>query len=321
MKKHNFDCMQFIKKIVDFSPRQYAGEIKTADFIENFLKERKIPFQVQLFKTKVPIEKKAVLKIDGKSINCKSVCFVSGRITKKVKILSSRRQIDEFSKTPAIIFNPDCKGISCAVFFHNVPAVSVSRKDISKIKNAKNIQGEVKIKPISYTARNILVGNTKNPRSICFAHYDSILTGAWDNAGSNAVLMANILWHPETLKNNLFVFTANEELSYDKKPGYWCRGFRFFENKYLHLLKNVQKIIVVDGVGTHKSYWMKEYKHLWPTILIKNLKKFQPRIIRLGTTSKTADQFYHSELDNISNIKKKYILQTIEKLNKKVNEK
>ncbi len=319
MKSPEFDCMSFIRKIVSFSPRQHIGEIKTADFIESFLKQKSIPFKVQRFKTKVPIEEKAILKADGKFIDCKSVCFVSGRITDKFNILSSVKEINEYTNTPAIIFNPYCKGISCAVFFHNVPALSVSYKDITKIKNAKIISGEVKIKPTSYTARNILVGNSKNPTNICFAHYDCILTGAWDNACSVAVLMANILLHPQTLKNTLFVFTANEELSYDKTPGYWCRGFRQFESKYLHLLKKVKNIIVVDGVGTSKSYWIKDYEHLWSTILIKNLKKFQHKIRRLGTTAhKAADAFYHSKLDDMSNIKKKYVLQASRILNKRI---
>lgn len=319
MKADNFNCVQFMKNIVSFSPRQHIGEIKTADFIDSFLRKKNVSFKVHKFKTKVPVERKAVLKTDGKSIPCKSVSLVSGRITNTFNILSSEKEINEFSKTPAIIFNPYCKGISCSVFFHNVPALAICRKDVKKIKKAKKIEGEVKIKPFSYAARNILVGNSKNPKNICFAHYDCLLTGAWDNAGSVAVLMATILSHPQTLKNTLFVFTANEELSYDTKPGYWCYGFRQFESKYFSLLKNAQKIIVVDGVGINKFKWFIDYNSLSQTILIKNLKKFQSKIFLLSNPfDEKAKSVYHSDLDTISNMKKKYLLQTINELNKKL---
>ena len=207
------------------------------------------------------------------------------------------------------------------MFFHNVPALSICRKDVQKIKNAKKVEGEVKIKPGSYAARNILVGNSKNPKNICFAHYDCLLTGAWDNAGSVAVVMANILFYPNTLKNTLFVFTANEELSYDTKPGYWCYGFRQFESKYFSLMKNSKNIIVVDGVGIGQSYWMTEYKHLWSTILLKNLKRFQNKIFLLSTAfDKKSKGLYHGDLDDISHIKQKYLSQAIKKLNEKISQ-
>ena len=316
-KIQEFNPIEFIEKIVSFSPRQYIGEIKTADFIEDFLQKRSIHFHVQKFKTKVPIEKEAFLKADGKVINCKSVSLVSGKIDTKRNITSSF-EADEYIKIPTITFNPYCEGISCGVFFYNAPAVSISRNDVARILKAKNINGFVKVKPMSYVARNILVGNTKNPKFICFAHYDSILTGTWDNAGGVATIMGNILLYPQVLKNTLYVFMANEELSYDK-PAYWCRGFRCFERAYLPLLNGAKKIIVIDGVGITPSYWMTEYVHFRSTILIKNLEKFQSKILRLGaSTSKVAKEIYHSELDVSEGIKKEYILQTIKMLHEKI---
>ncbi len=320
-KKSTFDPIQFITHIVSFSPRQHEGEMKTADFLQGFLQDRNIPFYAQKFTTTVPVQIKASLKADGEEIPCRSVSLVSGDIDNKNQLASSGGDIDEYTTTPTITFNPYCEVISCAVFFHNAPALAVARGNVDKILRAKKIQGTVQVKPTKYIARNILVGNTVNPKTICFAHYDCILTGAWDNAGGVASMMGAILSAPQSLQDTLFVFTANEELSYDKKPAYWCRGFRQFEKKYLSLLERAEKIIVVDGVGISPSYWMTEYRHLESTILINNLKKLLPKTMRLGaSTSKVASAIYHSEADTPSGIKSKYILQTIKQLTEKILE-
>ncbi len=272
-----FDHIDFIRRIIRFSPRQHFGEIKTADFLETFLQEQNISFSTHKFKTTVPVEKLAILTADGKRIPCKSTCFVSGRIPDKNNVISSISDIEEDQIPYNINFNPYCRGISCASFYHH-PAIAIANKNIEKILKAKEVKGLVDIQPTIYVARNVLVGNRKNPAIICFAHYDSILTGAWDNASGVAILMANILLHPETLENTLYVFIANEEVSYDKKPAYWCRGFRRFESKYLALLQNAKRIIVVDGVGITPSYWMTKRENLTSTIYFNNLDKFMPKI-------------------------------------------
>ena len=318
-KIHKFNSIEFIEKIVSFYPRQYTGEMKTADFLENFLRDRGIPFMVQKFKTTVPIEKQASLKADGKIIKCQSVSLVSGKITNKDNLLSCFGEVNEYTNLPTITFNPYSKEISRGVFFHNAPAISISRDDVNYVLKAKIINGLIEIKSQSYTARNIFVGNYKNPKFICFAHYDSISTGAWDNASGVAAVMGNILLYPRELKKTLFIFVANEELSYDKTPGYWCKGFRSFEKTYSHLLKGAQKIIVVDGVGISTSYWMEEFEHLQSTILFNNLVKFKSKIIRLGAkTEQVAKEIYHNKSDVASIIKNKYILQTIKELHKKI---
>lgn len=321
MTTAKFDYIGFIKRLISFSPRQYGGEMKTADFLEDFLQKRHVRFFIQKFNTTVPVEKQAVLKLDGKKISCKSTCFVGGKISGKDNLVSSLSDFDENYAKYNINFNPYCSGISCASFY-NHPAVAVSHADLNKILKAKKVEGSVKVKPTSYTARNILVGNKKNPEIICFAHYDSISKGAWDNASGVSVIMANIILYPQTLRNTLYVFTANEELSYDKKPAYWCRGFRCFEKTYLNLFKKAKKIIVVDGVGISPSYWMTKYENLQSTIFIENLKKFMPKIKRLGaSTSKFAQHLYHSDWDDASQIKMGYLLQTTRQLNKEITKK
>jgi hypothetical protein len=321
MATPKFNHIDFIQKIVSFSPRQYTGEIKTADFLENYLEKRKIDFSIQKFKTKVPVEKKAILKADDKNIPCKSTCFVSGKIPNKENLISSLCKDFQYDEQLGynINFNPSCKSISCACFY-NYPAVAVAGKDINKILNAKKVEGFVEIEPTTYTARNILVGNKTNPKIICFAHYDSVLTGAWDNASGVSTIMASIIQYPETLKSILYVFIANEEMSYDKEPVYWCKGFRAFEERNLALIEKSKRIIVVDGVGISPSYWMDKYENLKSTIFFRQLKKFMPKIRRLGaSTSKFAQYIYHSEQDTIKQIKKKHLIQTCQELHKEIS--
>ena len=318
--KETFNHMRFIKQILKFSPRQYKGEIKTADFLENYLRNRKISFFVQKFKTKFPLEEKAILKADNKKISCKSTSFVSGKIPNKENLISSLCKDFQYDDQLGynINFNPYCPEISCACFY-NYPSVAIASKDLGKIINAKKVWGEVKIKPTTYIARNLLVGNKSEPQIICFAHYDSILTGAWDNASSVSVMMGNILKNPSSLEKTLYVFTVNEEVSYDKKPVYWCRGFREFEKTYQRILRKAKKIIVIDGVGISKSKWMDKYENLISTIFFTNLKGLMPKIKRLGaSTSEVAQNLYHSKLDKIGVLKEKYLTQTSNLLKKEI---
>ena len=106
-----------------------------------------------------------------------------------------------------------------------------------------------------------MVGNLINPKNLVFTHYDSIYSGAVDNASGVAVTLKLILDKPKLLKTTLFVLSGNEELAYDF-PVYWGRGYREFEKKYWPLMKHSQKILIIDGVGNSPTefitdaYWL-----------------------------------------------------------------
>ena len=97
----------------------------------------------------------------------------------------------------------------------------------------------------------ILIGNIKTPRNIIFSHFDSIGNGAIDNASGTAIMIQVILSNKKSLKDNLFVFDGNEEISYDK-PVYWGKGYRNFEKKYGKQISKAEKLIVIDCVGYDK---------------------------------------------------------------------
>jgi hypothetical protein len=307
-----FDFLSFIKSFLVFSPRQLEREKRAANFIVSLLQKYKINYSFHHFWTQVPLIKKAILKADGKKIACKGCAFLSGKIKNKNYLISSLIPSRFFIDKPNINFNPQCKSISLSNFYF-APAVAINRDDLKSIFSAKKVEGEVKVKPIRYKATNILVGNLRNPRIICFAHYDSIEKGAVDNASGVALLLGAILSKPSTFKDNLFVFCANEELSYDK-PTYWGHGFREFERKFFKILKLAKEILVVDCVGQSETKVYRDENSIYLAFPIKNKDKFKNKIKIIAGDIDKLMTIYHSELDNISQIKEKYLKEAFEKI-------
>lgn len=305
--KKQFNILQFIAKLTGFSPRQGKNEIKAAAFIVSALKENKINYSIHRFYTEIPLERKARLVADGKKIKCKSCSFSSGEINDKSNLISSLIPSDYSLDCSNINFNPKCQDISLSNFYF-APSLAVSKNNLSKIMKAKKITGEVKIKSYKYRSQNILVGNTKNPKIIIFAHYDSIEKGVTDNGSGVAVLMNSIVAHPETFSKTLYVFCGNEELSYDK-PTYWGHGFREFEKKYKTILSKSKKIIVVDGVGNNKTNIYRDKNMIYLTFPIKNAKKMENKImVFLGDFEKIMS-VYHSNSDNIKQLKNVHLME------------
>jgi len=303
-----FDYLEFIKKILEFSPRQLEGEIKTSNFIKYFLKKNNIKYFKQIFTTEIPLVKKKSLTVDGVSIDCEASCFISGDISDKSVILSSLIPSAVCQNTANINFNPKCPSISCSNYYF-APAISVTHKGLLKILQGTKIKGEIKVDLVKHKIDNILVGNMNNPEYICFAHYDSIKMGAIDNASGVSLLMSVILNNPKTLKNTLFVFSANEELSYDK-PIYWGHGFRVFEKKYYNLLAKAKKIIVVDSIGNSSPVILDDSKMIKLGFPINNAKKFIKKIIFIAGDFNHLMSVYHSDLDDGRGIKVKYLKET-----------
>ncbi|MDR3169065.1 MAG: M28 family peptidase [Candidatus Peribacteria bacterium] len=284
------------------------------------MKTHQRPYTVQEFTTTVPIQKKAILKADGENIPCRSVGLQSGKITSKATICSSTSEIPSFDKisTPIITFNPYCEAISYNTVFINAPAVAIRPKDVGKVIAAEKIEGYTKIAPTTYIAKNILVGNTTSPQVICFAHYDCRWSGAWDNGGGVTALMGTLLCFPHLLENALFVFWANEEISYDTSPAYRCKGARAFEKKYFHLLEKSKEIVVIDGIGRSSARRINHDEQLTFIFWIKNLKQIQHKIRTLANRTLSDITFYHSELDTLENIKEEHLVKTMQMIRKKM---
>lgn len=301
----NFNPISFINTLIQFSPRQLKGETKAALFIISLLEKNKVPYFLQEFNIKIPVVKKVTLKADKKEIECDGCCFVSGEISDKEYIISSSFPSIICQNNANLNFNPKCSTISNNNYYF-APAISITHKSLFEILKAKNIKGRVDVVPTNHKAINILVGNKKNPKFICFAHYDSIKKGAIDNASGVALLMDIILSNPDKLKNTLYVFSASEELSYDK-PIYWGHGFRVFEKEYYQLLKKVEKIIVIDSIGNGQTVVLNDMEIIKLGFPIKNMKKLAKKIILITGDFEQLMTVYHSDIDDGRGIKKKYL--------------
>lgn len=307
--------LSFIKTLISFSPRQLAGEKKTANFIIDYLKKNKIPYFLEPFFTKIPLVKKAVLFGDGKKIACRGTSFVSGKIEGKSNLISSLIDSKYFLTYPNINFNPQCQTISLSNFYF-APALAVDKKGLWQILKMKKVFGLVEVESKKHQSFNILVGNKISPKNIVFAHYDSIETGATDNASGTAVLMKTILFQPQLLRNNLFVFSGNEELSYDK-PTYWGHGYRIFEKEHKKILRNSRQILVLDclGNGKTKIFNDEQFKHLAFPVADKSLKK------KISVIFGDLDKLmivYHSKADDLSQLKENYLEEAHNLLIKKI---
>ena len=303
-----FNYFKFIQTLVSFSPRQFFGETKTAHFIISLLEKYQVPFYLQRFSLQLPLIKKAVLKADGKILACAGCCYVGGKIIGKDKIISSLLSSIICQTESNINFNPKCPAVSPGNHYF-APAVAVTHKGLVKILKAKDVQGKVIVRSVRHQAANILVGNQKNPRYVCFAHYDSIKKGALDNASGVSVLMGTILASPCTLKNTLYVFSACEELSYEK-PIYRGYGYRIFEKQYHHLLKQVKKVIVLECVGDGPVQILDDPKMIELGFPIKDLTKLMDKIRVVTGDFEHCMTIYHSDLDDGRGLKKKFLQET-----------
>lgn len=311
-----FDPIDFIEGLLQFSPRLGLSERKAAEFIISVLKGNNVAFTVQEFETSVPIARKAWLEADGKRIACLNSSFTGGAIDGKNSIVSSLTPSRLFLEYPNINFNPECPEISLGNFYF-APSVAVSRTDLPKILRAKKVKAETVVEPYNYSAWNILVGNAENPNSIIFAHYDSLATGACDNASGASILMHMVLKQPEFLKKNLFVFAANEELSYDK-PTYWGHGFRAFEEANLSLMASSKRLIAVDCAGNGKNNFDSNDRMIYLAFPIKRSGEWMDKILVLYGDLNKENKVYHSKLDDIKQLNKKSLLEAANLLAKEL---
>lgn len=311
---NKFDVIKFVKELTDLGTRQGAMETKAANTITAFLRKNEIEFILQKFRTTIPFDKRASLIADGKEIACKSTSFVSGKIIGKRSLISSLIPSRFNLFCPNINFNPECKEVSLSNFYF-APAVAVDRDAIAKIIKAEKLDASVEVQAKEYQSTNILVGNCKNPKVIIFAHYDSLGPGATDNAAGVAVLMETVLRNPKIIKENLLVIAGNEELSYDS-PTYWGHGFRIFEKKYKSILDSSNKIIIVDCVGNGKTILEqnKDFNHL--VFPIQKLRLLEGKIFVMYGDLEKMTKVYHSSMDDISQINKKYLLEASQMLDR-----
>lgn len=310
----NNTTLKILTGLLKLSPRTGKREEICLAWLAQELTKTGLVFKIEKFHNQIPRFSKTVLMADKKSIPCKGACFQSGVIMGKANIISSWVECHQ----PNINFNPWSDQISQANLYRQ-PAVAISRQDLPKLLTAQNIRATVQVKPEKFISGNILIGNTRNPNNIIFCHFDSIETGAVDNASGTAVTMSTFIKKPELLKSNLFVLAGSEELSYDKEPAYWGKGYREFEKKHAKLLKTAQRIWVVDSLGNGPTKITKQGDLVHLAFPLKNLKAVKSKVHILHGDMDRLMAVYHSPKDDLEQIRAKYLDQAVESLTKKIS--
>ncbi|MEM0481104.1 MAG: hypothetical protein QXQ14_02910 [Candidatus Aenigmatarchaeota archaeon] len=293
--------IELIKKFSIFYPIRGKNEEKFLNYLTGeVLKD--ISFELQKFKNKIP---KGKIKANVK-VNLENSGLKSGKIENK-NIVNSIYYEDN---KPNINFNPYCKEISLPSFY-NAPSVAIARKDLNKILE-EDVKIKVKVLKERFRSANILIGNLKNPEFLIFSHFDTVLNGAVDNSSGIAVIISLIKEHPELLKNNLFILSGSEELSFENP--YWGYGYRVFEKEYEDLIFSSKRILVVDSVGFTISKIFKNREILWLAFPIRNFEKILNKTFLLSSIFseeklKEYYTFYHSNLDTVKNLKEEFLLQ------------
>ncbi len=301
-----------VKNLTALGGRQDTALQKAYKYLSSVFIKNKIPFKTEMYHVALPVWKNYSLKADGRNIPCLPTGLMSGSITDVYTVASSLVSSPCFLDTPHINFNPKCEIISRADFSF-APALAIARGSLVDLCKAKNIRGEVKVQKKIQDTRQILIGNAKNPRNIVFSHFDSIGTGAVDNASGTALMIQLIIDCPQLLKENLFVLDGNEELSYDK-PVYWGRGYRNFEKKYPGQISQAKKLIAVDCIGYAPTEVLTKGPIIKLAFPIKGVEKLAKKISLVTSDYDSLMEVYHSDDDVPGIIKTKYVKEALEKL-------
>lgn len=296
--------IEFVKKLTSISPRYGVDEIKGAKIIVDELNRLKIDFVEEKFESSVPRISKAELFADGISIPCVGSGAVSGQIPDGKYLISGFGYTGE-GVPYNISYSPITDEIS-VVDVYKVPSVTISRKSITQIVMANKVSGNILVDEEKYTTENILVGNLANPENIIFAHYDSIIgSGAVDNAAAVAVVFELMKSNYELIKNNLFIFAGNEELSYDTYKTRSGHGFREFEILHSELLKSAKQIIVIDGIGVSSPNFSQAGLD-W-VLQIKMLDEIRSRVFWLQNDQAEVLKYFHTSADTVDKINPKFL--------------
>ncbi len=304
-------CSKIIERLCAIPERQLAGETQALALILGYLDQHTVLYHKQTYNTYIPQYKKWHLKVDGKTIPSLPSGFIGGSITSNHALISSLISSQSNLYQPNINFNPASKAISRSNHYF-APALSISRDHLEIVAKARKIDGVLDVSKTKHISANVLVGNKINPKKIIFSHYDSIQTGAVDNASGTALSLKLIIEKPHLLKDNLFVLCGNEELSYDE-PIYWGHGYRVFEKKYSALLEQARKLLILDSFGHSNPEIITDPHIVILGFPIKKIQQYQKKIEMISGSLDGLMLIYHTSED-VSECVKDIYMKNAEKM-------
>lgn len=289
-------CKKIINQLVSFGTRQNETALEASAYIQRLLRDANITFVLEAYFVDLPVWSAWSLDADGEAVACLPTGLTSGTLTKKDKKTTSLIPSKHFFTTPHINFNEQCETISRANF-SLAPSLAISKKDLEKVTNANQLQGEVRVEKVLQKTEQILVGNMKNPTVIVFSHFDSVGTGAIDNASGTAVCLDMIFENKHLLETTLFVFDGNEEVSFDT-PVYWGKGYRNFQATYASIMNTCETIVVVDCVGYGQTQVVTEGELLSLAFPIEQIETYTHKIRLVTSDYDRLMMVYHSDADD-----------------------
>lgn len=312
-----FKSIEGIKALTKLGTRQGVVAEGARDYICKVFDRYEVPVIIEKFDTYIPVVKKTTLSIDGKKESCIGCGMTSGEIP-TANIASSLMSSSFLIDTPTIYINPKCP-VASPTNFSFAPSIAVSPKTAKTLLSAKSARASLEVIKQKTPANFLLVGNSINPRTIIFSHYDSLGPGAIDNASGTAVALTTSLrcFKEGVLNETLFVFDGNEEISYDY-PTYWGHGYRVFEERYAQVLENAKKVFVVDCVGNGVNKFIQDDKILKLAFPLKNIAKIKDKTFLLSGDFDDLMTVYHSEKDVTQRVSLKSLAQVEKMLYEKI---
>jgi hypothetical protein len=306
-KKFYTSFIDTVSGICSFGMRQGKSALQASAYIQKRLKKEGVPFRVETYTVALPVFKQTTLVADGKRIPCLPTSFTSGEIANAYALISSLISSKQFFDVSHINFNPACNIIS-RPNFSSAPSLAIARDDVPRVSKAKKVQGKIVVSRVDQKTEQVLVGNELNPKTIVFSHFDSISIGAVDNASGTALCLELLLEKPELLKETLFVFDGNEELSYDR-PQYWGKGYRNFQQTFPKVMQQAKRLVIVDCIGYAPTEAICGGPIISLAFPIANIDTYIDRITLLTSSYEKLMPMYHSDLDKVGNIKSRFITE------------
>ena len=298
--------LEYMKGLERFAPRSSGSEERARAYIAEKLTRMGVDFNTQKFRNWLPEFRNFYLKADGRNIECMPTAFRSGSIEGK-NLISSMAVSGRYYEEQNINFNPYSNCLSLATFYR-APSVAIKRSDVRTVLEAEDVEGKVDVIKRRHDCANLIVGNRKRPKNIIIAHYDSVLSGALDNASGTAMLLE--LAAQDAGRENMLVFSGCEELSFDE-PIYWGRGYRIFESGFHKEMISAKQIIVVDMVGSSAPGIVRDNRTKLAAFPVKDSKLFRKAVI-VSVKGKEWMGFYHSAEDRYTNIKERFLAESLD---------
>lgn len=292
---NTFNPIEFINQLCALGERQFEAEKKAALIIKNICTENKIDFQIQQYNTFIPKFITTSCVIDGESIDCLPTGLKSGEINSKNAIISSLISSQKNFYDTNINFSPASEAISRSNHYQ-ATSVAIAKSNLEIIVNAKEVHIKTEVQKTKHQSENILVGNIINPKTIIFSHYDSIETGAIDNASGVAASIKAIIENPKLIQDNLFVIAGNEEISYDETI-YWGHGYRVFEEGFENQIKQAQQLICVDCIGYSDTVIFEDVQTVTLGLPLKKINEYISKTIMISGDFEGLLKVYHTKDD------------------------